>query len=303
MADIAAGFALVRGTLMPVPMFLGLLLASSLMYIAGMVLNDVYDFEQDKKERPERPLPSGRIPRQWATLLGWQFLFVGVLLAWLVGFLVQGSEAAAIPWRSGAVATILAACIVAYDAIMKRTPAGPIFMGACRFFNLLLGMSIADQVDMNRLWALGFFNNELLIASGIGVYIAGVTWFARTEAKESSQLQLGLGLATMIAGLLMLAAYAMLPDVRPDHFTSLNKTTWQLLIVLLGFTVARRAAMAVYLPSPERVQTAVKQAILSLIVLDAAICLVAGQYGPYLAIGVLLLLAPMLLLGRWVYST
>ncbi len=179
-------------------------------------------------------------------------------------------------------------------------------MGACRFFNLLLGMSIAGMIACGGpVWLLRFEYGQLLIAGGIGVYIAGVTWFARTEAKESSQLQLGLGLATMILGLLMLAAYASLPDLqhRDAHFTRVDKTMWQLLIVLLGFTVARRAAMAVYLPSPERVQVAVKQAIMSLIVLDAAICLVAGPNGPYLAIGVLVLLAPMLLLGRWVYST
>jgi hypothetical protein len=45
----------------------------------------------------------------------------------------------------------------------------------------------------------------------------------------------------------------------------------------------------------------VKSAIVSLIVLDAAVCFLMS--GPYAALGVLLLLAPMLLLGRWVYST
>ena len=39
-----------------------LLVATALMYSAGMVLNDVFDVEVDRVERPERPLPSGRVP-------------------------------------------------------------------------------------------------------------------------------------------------------------------------------------------------------------------------------------------------
>ena len=49
------------------------------------------------------------------------------------------------------------------------------------------------------------------------------------------------------------------------------------------------------------VQAAVKQAILSLIVLDASVALVTGP--PVWALVILSLLLPPLLLGRWVYST
>ncbi len=57
-----------------------LIAASSLLYIAGVVLNDVFDLEIDRKERPERPLPSGRVPLWAARLLGWKLLVVGMLL-------------------------------------------------------------------------------------------------------------------------------------------------------------------------------------------------------------------------------
>ena len=73
-----------------------------------------------------------------------------------------------------------------------------------------------------------------------------------------------------------------------------------MLVVLIGFTTARSAAMAVYDPRPARVQASVKTAIMTLIVLDAAICMIVG---PYFALGVLALLLPTILLGRWVYST
>jgi 4-hydroxybenzoate polyprenyltransferase len=49
------------------------------------------------------------------------------------------------------------------------------------------------------------------------------------------------------------------------------------------------------------VQAAVKNCILSLIVLDAAVCFtVRGVAG---ALPILVLLIPALFLGRWVYST
>jgi len=301
MADIVAGFVFARGELTPLPSFVCLIVASSLLYMAGMVLNDVFDLEQDRNERPERPIPSGRISRSTATGVGWAMLFAGVAIAWAAGFLPAGSQSAAISWRSGLIATLLAACIVAYDAAMKRTPAGPVFMGACRFFNILLGMSVAGQIACGGpVWLLRYEQGQLLVAGAIGVYIAGVTWFARAEASESHRGQLAGGLLTMTAGLLMLAAYPWLPDLPLFHFRGLETLWWQLLVVLIGFTIVRSAAMAVYDPRPARVQNSVKTAILSLIVLDAAICTIVD---PYAAFGVLALLLPTLLLGRFVYST
>jgi len=62
-ADVAMGFVFVTGSLQPVGGFLCLALASCLLYTAGMILNDVYDFDVDLKERPSRPLPLLPPPR------------------------------------------------------------------------------------------------------------------------------------------------------------------------------------------------------------------------------------------------
>ena len=35
----------------------------ALFYTAGMILNDVLDDDVDRRERPERPLPSGAVSR------------------------------------------------------------------------------------------------------------------------------------------------------------------------------------------------------------------------------------------------
>ncbi|NDD70692.1 hypothetical protein EBZ97_01450 [bacterium] len=46
-----------------------LLLGISLLYVAGMILNDVFDYEWDCANRPERPLPSGLISPTFHSLV------------------------------------------------------------------------------------------------------------------------------------------------------------------------------------------------------------------------------------------
>src|SRR5262249_12267147 len=92
MADVLMGFWLTHATLSPIGVLLLLLAASSLLYVAGMVLNDVYDLEQDCRERPKRPLPSGRIPMRFAKGIGITMLAAGIVFGWCVVFLLYQGE-------------------------------------------------------------------------------------------------------------------------------------------------------------------------------------------------------------------
>jgi 4-hydroxybenzoate polyprenyltransferase len=296
-ADVAMGFVFVAGSLQPVGGFVCLAIASCLLYTAGMILNDVYDFDVDMQERTSRPLPSGRISRRQARLLGYGMLVGGVFLASCVSLIE--TIPASVPWRSGVVALLLAASVVTYDKILKKTPLGPFAMGACRFFNVLLGMSFAAS---GNLTPLNFDMNHLIVAGGIGVYIVGVTWFARTEAKESNRLLLTFGVGLMSAGVMMLAFFPKLaPAEVAQRFHIEPKFVWPMALFLLTVSILRRCLVAVADPTPKQVQAAVKQSILSLIVLDAAVTLLMADW-PY-AVGILALLVPTLLLGKWVYST
>jgi 4-hydroxybenzoate polyprenyltransferase len=106
-----------------------LLLASSCLYSAGMVWNDWFDLEQDRRERPFRPLPSGRVAagRRRVRLIP---PAVGVGFAALAGRLQPDATGWLTP--SSAVALVLAVAILLYDGWLKRTWAGPLGMGACR---------------------------------------------------------------------------------------------------------------------------------------------------------------------------
>ena len=134
MADVAMGFLFTHDTLSPPAEFACLLISSSALYTAGMVLNDVYDFEHDRYERPDRPLPSRRISQVVAARLGWTLLVIGMAAGCFAAGLTGD-------WRPAAAAIGVAALIVLYDRALKHTPAGPLAMGGCRFLNVLLGMS------------------------------------------------------------------------------------------------------------------------------------------------------------------
>ena len=78
-----------------------------------------------------------------------------------------------------------------YNAGLKRTLLGPVAMGGCRMLNVLLGMSVLRGPWRIEHWA---------VAAGIGVYIAGVTWFARNDARRSDRWQLIAATLVMLAG-------------------------------------------------------------------------------------------------------
>ncbi|MBO0698828.1 MAG: UbiA family prenyltransferase [Zavarzinella sp.] len=252
-----------------------LVLASGLLYSAGMVWNDYFDLEEDKRDRPFRPLPSGRVSVRAAVIIG-------------IVLLAGGWACAAVTGRSGAwIALVLVLAIVAYDARIKRTAFGPLGMALCRFLNVLLGLSLADPAHLPLV-------TRLHLALTVGVYIVGVTWFARTEEKRSDPKVLSRAALVMLAA----AVLALAVGVRVPPGTS--SLFFPYLLVAAGFWVGGPVVAAIRKPTADRVQAAVKRGIFGLVVLDALLASVfVGTWGLLLV----LLLPPALLLGRWVYST
>jgi 4-hydroxybenzoate polyprenyltransferase len=260
--------------------FVLVLLASGCLYSAGMVWNDFFDIDQDRKERPFRPIPSGRVPRDHAGRLGVGLFVAGVGLAVLAGVSGSGWN-----WTPVALALALVVAILLYDAWLKRTWAGPLSMGSCRFLNVLLGVSVA--VDGSAPWALH-------VASVVGLYIVGVTWFAQTEARTSKQSTLLAAALTMLAALLLALPVPLWLE------PSSGSPVFPYLLVALGLLVGIPTAAAIARPSPANVQATVKRAIMGLVVLDAVLATgLAGTIG----LAILILLLPALYLGRWIYST
>jgi 4-hydroxybenzoate polyprenyltransferase len=254
-----------------------------------MVFNDVFDRRIDAQERPQRPLPSGRLSLRDAVTFGGLLLASGMTCAALTGT------------KSLTVATMLTACIFLYDGLLKSTFLGPFIMGSCRSLNVILGASSAGFR-----WTAPFGFPHVYIAAALGVYVMGVTLFARQEAGRSSRLSLTGALIVLNAGLVGLLVLWYGPWSRHLSWSSAPsaRTTSLILMAAAAFMINRRALTALASPSPERVQGAVKVMLLSLITLDATLIYAKlGSDGIAVAAGTMLLLVPSLLIGRWLYVT
>jgi 4-hydroxybenzoate polyprenyltransferase len=282
-ADSLAGWLLVTGSLREPLRWLPLLAASMVLYAAGTVLNDVFDFAVDRDERPGRPLPSGRASRRTAAWLGAIGLAIGPALA-----LASGSS------QSGLLATALAGTILGYDAGLKRTWLGPVVMGTCRGSNLLLGMTHAAGLGGPVAW---------LTALAYGVFVAGITIASRSEAKGGGRSWLVAALGFQLTAIVALAAVgcssARFPNAASDRPVIPLEGLLVLAVVALAQGVA--ASRAIERPIPASIQKYVKTGILSLVWLNVGV--VAAVRGPELALPIAASWVPAFILGRWLYST
>jgi 4-hydroxybenzoate polyprenyltransferase len=205
-ADVLAGYLIVsqsRAIDWPAPALWWAILASLGFYAAGMVLNDVFDLALDREERPERPLPSGRISVRSASAAGNVLMAIGSAAACATAF------AAHSPWPA-LVGALLTAAVWTYNRHAKATSLGPAVMGSCRSLNWLLGMTAAGGPHGPHQW---------LLPIGMGVYVMGITVYARDEAEESRSGTLAAGMLIMLIGLATatfgLARHAMLTTYVP----------------------------------------------------------------------------------------
>ncbi|MEU2611117.1 SCO3242 family prenyltransferase [Micromonospora sp. NPDC007271] len=232
LAGAAAAGALGRRT----PALAG---ASVLLYWAGMAANDWADRRLDAVERPERPIPSGRV--RPATALG---VAAGLTAA---GLAVAGAAGGR---RAAALAVPLAAAIWGYDLLAKNTAAGPAVMAACRGLDVLLGATGGRPVR----------------AVPAALTVAAHTWTVTAlSRREVSGADRRLPRATL-AGTALVAATAL---GRADPVPA---------ALAAGYATRYGSAQARVLadPSPERVRAAVGAGITGLPALQGALTARAG---------------------------
>ncbi len=165
--NMLTGLLLAGGSVVD-PRTLPLLVALSLFYIGGMYLNDAFDAELDAVERPERPIPSGRVRRGTVFALGFAMLAAGILLlAWL-GLALEGGTGLW-PALSG---LALGAAIVFYDWYHKANPLSPVVMGACRML-VYVTAGLCFVVPLPAV--------VLLSAGVLLCYLIGLTYVAKQE--------------------------------------------------------------------------------------------------------------------------
>ena len=252
-----------------------LLISSAGLYLGGMVLNDVFDAALDAVERPERPIPSGRISRRAAAIFGSLLLIIGV------------GCAAAVGMGSLLIAALIVAAVLLYDGYLKSTFAAPLGMGTCRFLNLMLGASAATTIT--SVWQ----TTPMTVATGLGIYIIGVTVFAKNEAGKSSSTGLLAGVGIMLCGIGLDASLVTGSGAERAIAGS------QMALLILGLNILMRAAIVVGNPQPVRIQRTVGLMLLCIIFLDGL--MVFGLTGDVKhAVLVIMLIAPASLVRRFI---
>jgi 4-hydroxybenzoate polyprenyltransferase len=270
-----------------------LVLTSACLYLSGMVWNDFFDQAQDKRERPSRPIPSGRVSPAAASRLGLALMAAGLAFALAAGAsipFVNPDSAYSFSWTPPDLAGYLVVAIFLYDGWLKRTWAGPIGMGACRFLNVLLGLSAIAPGLPAWSFHLNLPPRSFHLAAVVGLYIIGVTWLARREAGTSQKNSLiGAGLTMLASAALALTLPTRLPS---DSSSPLFPYLLVVFLIFVGFPVCRAIAS----PSPSTVQAAVKRCLQGLVVFDAVL---ATIWAGWLGLLILLLLLPIHFLNRW----
>lgn len=278
MADIFLGFLIVtQGHFAPLRSFFLLLGSSSCLYFAGMVFNDVFDLAQDTAERPGRPIPSGAVSLRAASALGLALCLSGVGLAALVG------------WLSLLIAMLVVVAVFAYDWLLKKTPAAPLAMGACRFLNVMLGASVvASSTELAM-------PPQILVAGCLGLYIAGLTWFARREAVGDNKKDLWGGSMVMNLGIVGLAVVV--------YFYSETRTLSVITLLVFVLTIINgRLIRAIRSGAPPDIGAGIRTALLSLVIIDASLVLALTGSTAGATITAALLL-PASVIRRWIPLT
>lgn len=252
------------------PIFL-LILSTVGLYGGGVVLNDVFDADLDKIERPERPIPSGLISKNSATVFGVLLLIIGIIAAALANRDTFFSETTFL-------AILIAIAAVIYDKWMKHEKfLGPLTMGFCRGCNLLLGMSLAT-LALAQLWYLAIVPV---------VYIAAITMISRGEVHGGSRRTLYFAAFLYILVMLTILTLSFLNK-------TLNITLpFVTLFCLLIFVPLQKAILK---PEGARIGKAVSGGVIAIISMNAAWA--AAFNDLYFALAIILLLPISLLLAR-----
>ena len=141
--------------------------AGSLFYSGGMLLNDAFDAEIDARERPERPIPSGRIAKGTVFALGYAMLGLALVILVTLAFATTATGG----MKLVAAGMLTALGVLVYDRWHKGIAWSPVVMGFCRACLYAIG---AFAVSPKMGAALG--PAALLLG-----YVVGLTHVARFE--------------------------------------------------------------------------------------------------------------------------
>ncbi len=193
------------------------ILVSACLYAAGVIFNDVADRQIDRKERPNRPIPSGKITQRNAIFLALLLIVISITISYFISV------------ATFTVVLLLITIILLYDFVLKDSLFGPAAMGATRVLNILLGASpnlsnfIEGETDQ-------VFYRLCLVCISEAIYISGISSLSKYETQKRPSFQLGLHALPFLSPLII-GVYAAIIGL-------FNDNTWIYLSIFGGFILS-----------------------------------------------------------------
>ncbi|WP_185976698.1 UbiA family prenyltransferase [Catenovulum sediminis] len=259
-----------------------LIFASLFLYYAGMALNDCLDYREDLQERAFRPLPSGQIKLRHAWILVVCATLIGLASSW--AFSPQS-------YTSLYVAGALLLAIIIYDGVIKGGFLGALCMGACRYFNWLLGASFIGVLSLQTSVM------PFLVAIPIFVYITALTFLSKQETQADNKKVLFVVSALLLTGCGFMFYLALVVF----ELTATQQITSLLLLISCFITVLWRLYQLWQAYTPTNIQNMIQWMLIAVIPLDAMMVALSGQY--IWSLIILTLLVPCRLLSKRLYMT
>jgi 4-hydroxybenzoate polyprenyltransferase len=256
--DPLAGFLLAASLAKPAELATAIFpaLAALCLYIGGLIGNDVADAAEDGRDRPGRPIPSGRIARRAAFAASAAWAGLGILVVIPAGFPAFG------------LACLTQLAVMIYNGWLKRyTIPGALAMGACRGLSFLMGTAAACPRLLDS-------SPVLAAAGGITLYIAGVTWIADRETIAER-----VGPRRWVPFLVLAIAMPLISLL--THKLVPSFLAFGALAILWAFFQAWRIRG---IPSPPVLGSAIGGLIRGLLLIQAAFCALAGRTGMIVAL-------------------
>lgn len=272
------------------------ILISACVYGAGMICNDIFDLQIDLIQRPNRPIPSGRVPR----IRAWAWAFALQIIACILAISISPAL------FDVTLITILLTYL--YNGLVKEIKIlGPFVMGLCRLGNFMIGYHLITSINASDVIIPNFLYSPWLLGGMTALYVFSLTLLSKFEV-QSDQTQVG---SARIAFALMvsLSALPLMSSIIRILVSEIDRPILSLKI--LGIVVSLlpifilihqgSALLKNQQAQEKQIQSLVMLGIRNLLVLNLTTTMIFAQY--HLAILLFVFLLMSFKVGKWFYGT
>lgn len=260
------------------------ILVSTCLYAVGVIFNDIADRQVDRKERPNRPIPSGKITQRNATILALLLIAISILVSYFISTATL------------AIVLVLITTIFLYDFVLKNSLIGPAAMAATRLLNILLGASLnLNNFAGGEAYQVSY--RLCIVCISEFIYISGISALSKYETHTNASFQLRRLHVLLFLSPLVIGVYAA-------SIGLFNNNIWIYLLIFGSFIVSmfKVITSSNFAMTNSTLQKIIGLLIVGIIVHDA-IYIGGSLDNWYLGMSTFGLLIPTILLGKRFYVT